>query len=203
MSGRKQFDVEEALEQATRIFWRHGYADASLELLTTATGLGRGSLYGAFGSKDDLFRQALDRYAAAYGQRYDDAFAAHRGDPVAAVAAFFDVVLARIEDPTVPDGCLVAQSAGQSLNLTDASATHVRVLLDVQFTRLRAALEPSNAEPALLDELATYLVAVNQSLAILSLAGFSHDRLRSTVSLACQTVAAGLADATCGASQPT
>ena len=99
MSGRKQFDVDEAVDRAMAVFWQRGYADASLDMLGAATGLGRGSLYGAFGGKDELFRRALDRYSATYGARYEDALTAHPGNPVRAIEAFFEVILARIDDP--------------------------------------------------------------------------------------------------------
>jgi AcrR family transcriptional regulator len=189
MSGRKQFDVDEAVDKAMAVFWQRGYADASLDMLGAATGLGRGSLYGAFGGKDDLFRRALDRYSATYGARYEEALTAHPGDPVRAIEAFFEVVLARIEDPAVPKGCLIAQSAAQSAVLTSHSATHVRDLLDLQRARIRAALDDPYADPAMLDDLATYVVAVNQSLAVLSRAGASDAELRAVVRLACETVA--------------
>ncbi|MFE7639054.1 TetR/AcrR family transcriptional regulator, partial [Kitasatospora sp. NPDC057518] len=192
MSGRKQFDVGEALDRAMRVFWQRGYADASLDALGSATGLGRGSLYGTFGSKDALFHQCLDRYAALYGARYEQAFAAHPGDPVRAVEAFFDVVLDRIADPSVPAGCLVAQSAAQSPTLTEESGARVRGLLDLQHRRVRAALADSPADARTLDELATFVVAVNQSLAVLSRAGTPDAELRSVARLACATVADSL-----------
>ncbi|WP_330284970.1 TetR/AcrR family transcriptional regulator [Streptomyces sp. NBC_00588] len=192
MSGRKQFDVTAALDRAMHVFWQRGYADASLEALTSATGLGRGSFYGAFGGKDALFRESLDRYAATYGARYEQALAAHPGEPVRAVEAFFDVVLARIADPSVPTGCLIAQSATQAPVLKDDNAAHVRMLLDRQRERVRAALVDSPADPSVLDELATYVVAVNQSLAVLSRAGATDAELRTVVRLACRTVADSL-----------
>ncbi|WP_049653361.1 TetR/AcrR family transcriptional regulator [Kitasatospora sp. MY 5-36] len=192
MSGRKQFDVGEALDRAMRVFWQRGYADASLDALGAATGLGRGSLYGTFGSKDALFHRCLDRYAAVYGARYEQAFAAHPGDPVRAVEAFFDVVLERIADPSVPAGCLVAQSAAQSPTLTEESGARVRGLLDLQRRRVRAALADSPADARTLDELAAFVVAVNQSLAVLSRAGTPDAELRSVARLACATVADSL-----------
>ena len=196
MSGRKQFDVERALDQAMRVFWQRGYADASLDALASATGLGRGSLYGTFGNKDTLFRQCLDRYVSIYGARYERALAAYPGDPVRAVEAFFDVILARIADPDVPAGCLIAQSATQSLTLKEENGAKVRGLLDLQHRRVREALADSSADPQVLDELATYVVAVNQSLAVLSRAGTPDAQLRSVVRLACTTVADTLARTT-------
>ncbi|WP_406471833.1 TetR/AcrR family transcriptional regulator [Streptomyces hirsutus] len=198
MSGRKQFDVDTALDQAMRVFWQRGYADASLDALGSATGLGRGSLYGAFGNKDALFRRCLDRYTSIYGAQYERALAAHPGDPVRAVETFFDVTLGRIADPSVPGGCLIAQSAAQSATLNEENSTQVRGLLDLQRQRVRAALEDSPADARTLDELATYVVAVNQSLAVLSRAGVSDAELRSVVRLACTTVADALARAASG-----
>lgn len=195
MPGRKQFDVGAALDRAMRVFWQRGYADASLEALCSATGLGRGSLYGAFGGKDALFLQCLDRYASLYGAQYEQALAAHPGDPVRAVEAFFDVVLGRIADPSVPAGCLIAQSAAQSPTLKQENGLRVRGLLDVQRQQVRAALADSSADTRTLDELATYVVAVNQSLAVLSRAGASDAELRSVARLACTTVADTLARA--------
>ncbi|MFC4907407.1 TetR/AcrR family transcriptional regulator [Actinomadura gamaensis] len=196
MSGRKQFDVDTALDQAMRVFWQRGYAEASLDALGAATGLGRGSLYGTFGSKDALFRRCLDRYVSTYGPRFDQALAAHPGDPVRAVEAFFDVVLARIADPSVPAGCLIAQSAAQAPMLKGDNGAHVRVLLDKQRRRVRAALEGSSADPDVLDELATFVIAVNQSLAVLSRASTPDTELRGVARLACRTVADTLARAT-------
>ncbi|WP_405572755.1 TetR/AcrR family transcriptional regulator [Streptomyces phaeochromogenes] len=163
--------------------------------LGSATGLGRGSLYGAFGNKDALFGQCLDRYASIYGAQYGQALAAHPGDPVRAVEAFFDVVLGRIADPSVPSGCLIAQSATQSQTLKEENSIQVRGLLDVQHQRVRAALADSSADARTLDELATFVVAVNQSLAVLSRAGTSDAELHSVARLTCTTVADTLARA--------
>ncbi|WP_274911458.1 TetR/AcrR family transcriptional regulator [Streptomyces sp. WZ-12] len=190
MAGRKQFDVDEALERSMRVFWERGYADTSLDLLGSATGLGRGSLYGTFGSKDTLFRKCLDRYGATYGERYERALATHPGDPVRAMRAFFDVTLERIADASVPDSCLLAQSAAQSATLDAESQGRIRALLGAQRERVRAALAPlPGVGGAELDDLALYLVGVNQSLAVLSRAGTSPAELSAVARIACGTVA--------------
>jgi len=43
-------------------FWLNGYEGCSTEDLCKQTGLGKGSLYNAFGSKHELYEQALQRY---------------------------------------------------------------------------------------------------------------------------------------------
>ena len=58
----REFDVDEALAAALRVFWSKGYEGASLTDLTEAMGITRPSLYAAFGNKEALFRKALDLY---------------------------------------------------------------------------------------------------------------------------------------------
>src|SRR5680860_1641617 len=58
---------DQALDQALDVFWRKGYEGASICDLTAAMGINPPSLYAAFGNKEALFRQALDRYAETKG----------------------------------------------------------------------------------------------------------------------------------------
>lgn len=58
----REFDTDEALAAALRVFWSKGYEGASLTDLTDAMGITRPSLYSAFGNKEALFRKALDLY---------------------------------------------------------------------------------------------------------------------------------------------
>ena len=58
----REFDMDEALAMALRVFWTKGYEGASLSDLTAEMGITRPSLYAAFGNKEELFKQALDLY---------------------------------------------------------------------------------------------------------------------------------------------
>jgi len=58
----REFDLDEALAAALRVFWTKGYEGASLTDLTEAMGITKPSLYAAFGNKEALFRKALDLY---------------------------------------------------------------------------------------------------------------------------------------------
>ena len=58
----RAFDMDQALDRALDVFWRKGYEGATMCDLTAAMGINPPSLYAAFGNKEGLFRQALDRY---------------------------------------------------------------------------------------------------------------------------------------------
>ncbi|MBI0062693.1 MULTISPECIES: helix-turn-helix domain-containing protein [Bifidobacterium] len=59
MGRKRSFDDDEVLARAREAFLEHGYEGTSIDALVKATGLLRGSLYGAFGSKRGMFVAAL------------------------------------------------------------------------------------------------------------------------------------------------
>ncbi|MET8468725.1 TetR/AcrR family transcriptional regulator [Streptomyces sp. NPDC006422] len=181
MAGKKQFDMDAALDAAMLQFWRAGHADTSLDDLSRATGLNRSSIYSSLGDKDALFLRCLDRYSARYGEKYDAALAAVAPDPVAALRAFFDVTLDRIADPDLPDGCLIAQSAMAIPVLSEKIATHTEQALGLQLRRLRAALDTGLLTDERAESFAVHAAAVNQSLAVMSRAGATPSQLKTVV----------------------
>jgi AcrR family transcriptional regulator len=63
MGGRpREFKDTSVIEAAMDVFWKNGFEASSAQELCEQTGLGRGSLYNAFGSKHALFEIALKRY---------------------------------------------------------------------------------------------------------------------------------------------
>ncbi|MEU7186106.1 TetR/AcrR family transcriptional regulator [Streptomyces sp. NPDC045369] len=181
MAGKKQFDMDTALDAAMIQFWRDGYADTSVGDLSRVTGLNRSSLYSSFGDKDALFLRCLDLYAARYGEKYDVALSGAAVDPVAAVRAFFDVTLDRIADPELPDGCLIAQSAMAIPVLSPGVAAHAEQALGSQRLRLRTALKAGRLAEQDAENFAVHAAAVNQSLAVMSRAGATPAQLLAVV----------------------
>ena len=62
MGRPREFDREEALEQAMDLFWSQGYEATGMSALCDRMGLGRQSVYNAFGDKEALFAEALTHY---------------------------------------------------------------------------------------------------------------------------------------------
>lgn len=72
---------EEILEAAIRLFAKHGYADADLQVLADKLGIGKGTLYRHFGNKQELFLAAADRVMTMLF-RHIDAAAEGVSDPL-------------------------------------------------------------------------------------------------------------------------
>lgn len=64
MARPREFDEDDVVARAQDRFWTAGYTATSINDLVEATGLSRGSLYGAFGDKHQLFLRGLDAYCA-------------------------------------------------------------------------------------------------------------------------------------------
>jgi AcrR family transcriptional regulator len=62
MGRQKNFTREAVLEKALPVFWRVGFAEASLHELEQATGVNKSGLYAEFKDKEDLFVQSLRYY---------------------------------------------------------------------------------------------------------------------------------------------
>ena len=71
----RAFDRDLALREAARLFWRYGYSGTSTRALTAALGISSSSLYAAFGTKAELFDEAVRTYALRYSAIYERAVA--------------------------------------------------------------------------------------------------------------------------------
>jgi AcrR family transcriptional regulator len=111
MARPREFDEGEVLDLALAIFWEHGYEGTSIDDLVAATGLGRASLYGAFGDKERIFMKALERYCARMSESLEG-----RKDRASARAALEQLLRALVIKSTPksgPRGCfLLATTVG-------------------------------------------------------------------------------------------
>ncbi len=121
-SGRPlSFDRDAALERAMLVFWRFGYEAASLNELTSAMGITPPSLYAAFGDKEKLFLEAVERYSTKSCSTLQCLFAEA---PTARDAIERLLQSSAVENtcPSHPPGCLVVTAATNC----SASASHVQ-----------------------------------------------------------------------------
>jgi TetR/AcrR family transcriptional regulator, copper-responsive repressor len=69
MGRPKKFNREDVLKKAMPVFWRRGFADASLHELELATGVNKSGLYSEFEDKEDLFVRSLQYYLESLEER--------------------------------------------------------------------------------------------------------------------------------------
>lgn len=177
----RSFDRDAALHSAMEVFWTKGFEAASLSELTTAMGIASPSLYAAFGSKEGLFREAVELYGRTEGpQLWDGVEAA----PTAreAIEGFLLATAAAFTRPGKPRGCLVTLSA---VNLTGASPSVCEAMRKERGqgqrgleARLRRAMAEGEL-PAGLDAgaVAAFYLTVQQGMSIQARDGATRDIL--------------------------
>lgn len=136
MPWEKSFDENAALDQAIRIFWSKGYEATSISDLTEAMGITRGSLYNAYGSKKDLFKQALYKYDRDNRQTTLEQLGA-LDDPVSAIAKLFDGLIAANTCKTRVKGCLMINTMMERPN----HDVEIQAVVDAAIIDFEAFLE--------------------------------------------------------------
>jgi AcrR family transcriptional regulator len=190
MGRPREFDVDKALEQALHIFWRQGYEGTSINDLTQAIGITKPSLYAAFGNKEDLFRKALDRYIDGPGGYVQVAMAKPTVREV--VEHLLLGAADAVTNPENPPGCLAVQAA---LCCGDAAESIKQELMSRRANGeddLRKRFERAVTEgdlPADTDagDLARYVSAILQGMAVQAAGGASRDELQKVAKMALKT----------------
>ena len=109
MARPREFDRDDVLEKAMTAFWDHGFESTSLAVLTARMGISRASLYDTFGSKDELFAEAMARYNQMMHERFLAPLRAP-GDPLKTLRGF---LYGMADQLCTPEGhtCLVIKAA--------------------------------------------------------------------------------------------
>lgn len=118
------FDRDAALEQAMHVFWERGYEAASIADLTSAMGITPPSLYTAFGDKERLFLEAIERYAVGPGSAGPRAL---KEEPTArgAIERWLLEAAEELTRPCHPKGCMVVMATTNC----SVAAEHVQTAL--------------------------------------------------------------------------
>ncbi|HEY2504828.1 MAG TPA: TetR family transcriptional regulator C-terminal domain-containing protein [Mycobacterium sp.] len=165
MARPRKFDEAEVVRAVRDQFWLNGFNGTSLDDLTDVTGLGRGSLYGAFTDKRTLYLRAIDDYATELTEQV----LADLRDPVKngrdRLVDHIRSVTKLLTADTKGRGCLMAKSAAE-MGATDKEvARRVRKWLDAYQHDIAEAIQVGqhdgdidpDADP---DELALLILAV-------------------------------------------
>lgn len=186
----RAFDRDAVLASAMDAFWTHGFEATSIPQLTEAMGISAQSLYAAFGSKEALYREAIDRYQATIG-----GFAARALDEEpdaldAVVRLLRDAVAAFSGNPSTPGCMITAAPAG----VADTPLTLFgRQLRRDSVTRVAERLRRGVRDGQVLPETDTdawahYIASVVLGLSVQARDGMPVEALMSTADIAAQAI---------------
>lgn len=199
-AGRpRAFDRDDALRQAAHLFWRHGFSGTSTRMLTAALEISSSSLYAAFGTKADLFDEAVRVYALRYSAIYDRAL-----DESTVLGAIERLLSESVIEFTRTDeghpGCLTSSAVMSDTSSTLDVRSFVADLQRSDEARLRQLLEQASLEGALsgtVDSavLAELVQTIWQGLSTRAELGASRDELTRATGLALTLVSTVAHDA--------
>lgn len=184
----RTFDRGEALDTALRLFWAHGYEGTPISAIAQAIGVPVPSLYLAFGNKESLFMQAVERYGRYNGTLYEQAFAQKSARAVAHSILLGEVALVLGQD--TPDGCLMVHGAlatsPESETVRLAMVELRRVAQAEVADRFRQAVNEGERLPADLepDALASYVMTVASGMAVQARTGVGRQELEQVADIA-------------------
>ena len=182
----RSFDREHALRQAMEVFWALGYEGATLTDLQDAVGgITAPSFYAAFGSKEKLFREAVELYSRTLGLPMMKALA--EGPTArASVEALLEAAVESFLKPGKPRGCLLVLGAINSMPANKSVQDHLRSLRARRQKVIQQRLQRGLAEGELpsgldLGALASFYATVVDGLAIQARDGASRKDLNFAV----------------------
>lgn len=163
------FDREAALVAAMKVFWQRGYTATSMADLYAAMSINSPSLYAAFGSKDDLYLEAIAHYEHVIAPRIwsplDNAVSARE-----AVRQWLKCSAKILTQDDFPMGCMVTLSNVASEGNERLGAVVIRSRqrgVDILCARLAQSVQASELPAGTnIEALARLYVAIQQGISI-------------------------------------
>lgn len=184
----RTLDRDVGLGIAARLFWEHGYEGTSIADLTAAMGVTPPTLYAAFGSKEELYSQALDHAVERQSKARTDVL---NGDMSAydALSFYLHDVAAGISRPDDPRGCIVSTAVVQYAAENETVAKSVTARREAAIKAIRERFDRAVGEGELptgtdTDSLARFYGAFVQGLSVQACDGACTERLKRLVDIA-------------------
>ncbi len=185
MARPREFNTEEALDEAVEVFWTKGYDATSLRDLLNAMELSKSSFYQTFDSKGALYLKCLDRYRTRIAdEMMHDLKQAESGR--AFLEAVFRDLARGLDRPHGRRPCLVMNDSGDVERREEAVARRMRRGAEQFETVFRTAVERAQREGDVpadknADALARYLMSSRSGLLAVRKAGASAKELRDII----------------------
>ncbi|MCG8363180.1 MAG: TetR/AcrR family transcriptional regulator [Pseudanabaenales cyanobacterium] len=169
---------------AVQVFWNKGYQGASIKDLTDAMGIKAPSLYAAFGDKLNLYRQAIERYAANESCAPLVAFESET-DIYQAVRAFIEAVIDyATQHESGVRGCFLSSCVATSAGEVDGVEEFLRTAIQETDARIAKRFDLAKENGALPHdfpslERARLLLDLRQGYIFRARAGLKGDAMKT------------------------
>ncbi|WP_188112653.1 TetR/AcrR family transcriptional regulator [Rhizobium tropici] len=180
------FDRETVLAAARDTFWKHGYDGSSIADLTAAMGITPQSLYAAFGSKAELYRETLDQYRRMPRPEPGNPFQ-DKVDTVSAFEHFLTNSAKIFTAPEHPKGCMISTAVLNCAEENEPIAHHVASMrlqtLDIFTARIERGIAEGDMRPDVeARSLARFLGAIVQGMSVQARDGATTNELLALMS---------------------
>ncbi|EPE99216.1 TetR/AcrR family transcriptional regulator [Rhizobium grahamii] len=164
------FDRETVLSAARDVFWQHGYDGSSIADLTASMGITPQSLYAAFRSKAELYREALAQYRRMPRPEPGNPFQAEI-DTVTAFERFLNNSAAIFTAADHPKGCMISTAVLNCAAENEDIAEYVSSLraqtLDIFAARIERGIKEGDIrKDANARSLARFMGAIVQGMSV-------------------------------------
>lgn len=181
-------DRDTGLEVAARLFWQHGYEGTSIAELTRAMGITPPSLYATFGSKEELYRQALDHNIKQESKLRSEALQGEMSAYDALSFYLYDVAQG-VSDPNKPRGCIISTAVLQHAEENESVAREVAARRDMSIQCIKKRFDRAINEGELpagtdTEALARFYSAVVQGMSAQACDGACTETLKRMVDIA-------------------
>ncbi len=192
----REFLSDKAIDAAMMVFWQKGYDGASLPDLTRAMKINKSSLYACFGSKENLFEQAIERYSQQTDKKIREILAQKD------IQSVIEKILLLAADGNLHGksrGCLLlkcAMSCSAASEQMHRELAAKRNMIELALhSRLILAVNRKEILPSVdISALAKFVVTLQQGLAIQNAGGAKKEELISAVTVAMTAIRATLTE---------
>ena len=179
MARPRQFDEEQVRESLMNVFWEKGYEATSMQDLVEVTGLLKGSLYGAFGDKQQLYQIALNHYDSTRIQLGIDMLKGE-GNALDKISNLFNSVIEAAGSGLFSGGCLLCNASIEMAPVDERVGNMVQKTLTRLHQAVEVAIRQDSPQISYPTAIASAVIAAYFGSRVLAKSGANLEMIRAT-----------------------